>query len=198
VWTDLFQTIERWCEGDRREHMQRELAKAAVDTDESIEEEKRAKAHAAPGEVRQVWENPVLWREIRTLAYGRRPLLVKLAFGAVLALVMYFAVSCVAQEFNTPNEGPAYFIDPGASTSGSYGSSTSGTSTSTSYSRVAPQTSDINPGDTTSTTTDTSSPRGDSTTTRRRPPGDDDPTTSRRPRFNQTRPVFRPIDPYNP
>ena len=24
VWTDLFQTIERWCEGDRREHMQRE------------------------------------------------------------------------------------------------------------------------------------------------------------------------------
>ena len=24
VWTDLFQTIERWCEGDRREHLQRE------------------------------------------------------------------------------------------------------------------------------------------------------------------------------
>jgi len=26
VWTDLFQTIERWCEGDRREHMRREQA----------------------------------------------------------------------------------------------------------------------------------------------------------------------------
>jgi cytochrome c oxidase accessory protein FixG len=26
VWTDLFQTIERWCEGDRREHLQRERA----------------------------------------------------------------------------------------------------------------------------------------------------------------------------
>ena len=24
VWTDLFQTIERWCEGDRREHLQRD------------------------------------------------------------------------------------------------------------------------------------------------------------------------------
>ena len=52
----------------------------------------RAKAHAAPGTVRQVWANPILWREIRTLAYGRRPLLVKLAFGVVLALILYFAV----------------------------------------------------------------------------------------------------------
>ena len=24
MWTDLFQTIERWCEGDRREHLQRD------------------------------------------------------------------------------------------------------------------------------------------------------------------------------
>ncbi len=132
--------------------------------------------------------------------HERTPTLVGASVAALLALlVMYFAVSCVAQEFNAPNEGPQYFIDPGASTSGSYGNSTSGTSTSTSYSRVVPQTSDINPGDTTTaTTTDTSSPRGDSTTTRRRLPGDDDSTTSRRPRFNQTRPVFRPIDPYNP
>ena len=51
----------------------------------------RAKAHAAPGTVRQVWANPILWREIRTLAYGRRPLLVKLAYGVVLALICYFA-----------------------------------------------------------------------------------------------------------
>ncbi|HUR52851.1 MAG TPA: ABC transporter permease, partial [Gemmataceae bacterium] len=92
--------------------MQRELAKAAVDSDESIEEEKRAKAHAAPGEVRQVWENPVLWREIRTLAYGRRPLLVKLAFGAVLALVMYFAVSELNRPGGRPEFAAAYGIVP--------------------------------------------------------------------------------------
>jgi ABC-type transport system involved in multi-copper enzyme maturation permease subunit len=61
--------------------MQREGADAAVDTDESIEVEKRAKAHAAPGALREVWANPVLWREVRTLAYGRRPLLVKLAYA---------------------------------------------------------------------------------------------------------------------
>jgi hypothetical protein len=132
--------------------------------------------------------------------HERTPTLVGASVAALLALfIMYFAVSCVAQEFNTPNEGPQYFIDPGAPTSSdSYGSTTSGTSTS--YSLIPPQTTDINPGSSTATTTtDTSSPRGDSTTTRRRPPsGDDDTTTSRRPRFNQTRPVFRPIDPYNP
>src|SRR5262249_45316201 len=76
-----------------------------VDTDESVELEKRAKAHAAPGKLRAVWANPVLWREIRTLAYGRRPLLVKFAFGVVLALILYFAVS----ELNRPG-GPPSFV----------------------------------------------------------------------------------------
>lgn len=84
--------------------MQREGPHEVEDTDEAIELEKRAKAHAAPGKVRPVWSNPVLWREIRTLAYGRRPLLVKLAFGIVLALILYFAVS----ELNRPGGRPAF------------------------------------------------------------------------------------------
>jgi ABC-type Na+ efflux pump permease subunit len=84
--------------------MQRESPEDAVADDEAIEMEKRAKAHAAPGKVRQVWANPILWREVRTLAYGRRPLLVKLAFGAVLALILYFAVS----ELNRAGGRPAF------------------------------------------------------------------------------------------
>jgi ABC-type Na+ efflux pump permease subunit len=52
----------------------------------------RSKAHAAPGAVRHVGANPVLWRETATFAYGRRPLLVKLAFAVVLALVVYAGV----------------------------------------------------------------------------------------------------------
>jgi ABC-type transport system involved in multi-copper enzyme maturation permease subunit len=36
--------------------------------------------HAAAGRARPVWENPVLWREICTWAYGRRVLLVHIAF----------------------------------------------------------------------------------------------------------------------
>ena len=60
---------------------------------EKEEEDKdRAKAHAAPGAVRAVWPNPILWREVRTRAYGRRPLMVKIAYVLVLALICYFLV----------------------------------------------------------------------------------------------------------
>jgi ABC-type transport system involved in multi-copper enzyme maturation permease subunit len=53
----------------------------------------RSRAHAAPGMVRTVWANPILWREICTRAYGRRPVLIKLAYAIVLGLVCYYALS---------------------------------------------------------------------------------------------------------
>ena len=52
----------------------------------------RAKAHAAPGAVRAVWPNPILWREVATRAYGRRPLLVKVAYFLVVGLLCYYAL----------------------------------------------------------------------------------------------------------
>src|ERR1019366_8079173 len=48
--------------------------------------------HAAPGKVRPVWANPILWREIASRAYGRRPLLVQAAYFVVLGLVCYYAL----------------------------------------------------------------------------------------------------------
>jgi hypothetical protein len=51
-----------------------------------------ARIHAAPGRTRPVWANPILWREIATRAYGRRPLLVKTAYFVVLGLVCYYAL----------------------------------------------------------------------------------------------------------
>jgi ABC-type transport system involved in multi-copper enzyme maturation permease subunit len=66
--------------------MQRERPEEDQDKD-------RARAHAAPGPVRRVWANPILWREIATRAYGRRPLLVKAAYFLVLALICYYALS---------------------------------------------------------------------------------------------------------
>jgi ABC-type transport system involved in multi-copper enzyme maturation permease subunit len=69
--------------------MQREAPEdEAVATDAAA----RARAHAAPGHARAVWQNPILWREVVTRAYGRRPLLVKFAYFLVLALVAYFAL----------------------------------------------------------------------------------------------------------
>src|SRR5947209_18667997 len=68
--------------------MQRDLP-----TVEEQEEKDRAAAHAAPGAVRAVWANPILWREIATRGYGRRPLLVKAAFFLTLGLIGYYALS---------------------------------------------------------------------------------------------------------
>jgi ABC-type Na+ efflux pump permease subunit len=88
----------------QREGAEEAVRSAAGELSEAEEAERRAKAHAAPGAVRAVWPNPILWREVRTLAYGRRPLLVKFAFGIVLALILYFAVS----ELNRPGGRPAF------------------------------------------------------------------------------------------
>jgi len=63
--------------------MQREIIGGVPDDPDRI--------HAAPGKVRPVWANPILWREIATRAYGRRPLIVKTAYFIVLGLITYYA-----------------------------------------------------------------------------------------------------------
>jgi ABC-type Na+ efflux pump permease subunit len=72
--------------------MQRETPDTA-----GAEEKDRAAAHAAPGVAREVWPNPIVWREIRTRAYGNRPFLVKAAYLLVLGLICYFALAPVVQ-----------------------------------------------------------------------------------------------------
>ena len=59
----------------------------------TTEQAKRKTAHAAPGAARTVGANPILWREISTRSYGRRPLSVKTAYYIVLALICYFALA---------------------------------------------------------------------------------------------------------
>jgi len=60
--------------------------------DAGAEEKDRASAHAAPGPTRNVHGNPILWREIFTRAYGRRPLMIKLAYALALALICIAAL----------------------------------------------------------------------------------------------------------
>jgi hypothetical protein len=79
---------------------------------EETEEKDRTRAHAAPGAVREVWKNPILWREVRTLAYGRRPVLVKLAYGIALALICYFAYSTVVESGGRAAYVSAYGLLP--------------------------------------------------------------------------------------
>jgi hypothetical protein len=56
--------------------------------------------HGVGGKVRPVWDNPILWREIRTWAYGKKILLVRFAYWAV------FLVSLAAL-FTSGNESAA-------------------------------------------------------------------------------------------
>jgi ABC-type transport system involved in multi-copper enzyme maturation permease subunit len=49
--------------------------------------------HAAPGTVREVWKNPVIWREVATRAYGRKPLVIKVLFLVVIGLLIWSAVN---------------------------------------------------------------------------------------------------------
>jgi ABC-type transport system involved in multi-copper enzyme maturation permease subunit len=53
----------------------------------------RTSVHAAPGAARRVGANPILWREIATRAYGRRPLLVKTAYAIALVMICYYALA---------------------------------------------------------------------------------------------------------
>ena len=56
---------------------------------EPEEHELRADASARPPQkYREVRGNPVLWREIRTRAYGRRPILVKLGYLLICVIVL--------------------------------------------------------------------------------------------------------------
>jgi ABC-type transport system involved in multi-copper enzyme maturation permease subunit len=45
-----------------------------------------ANVHRAPGKVRAVWDNPVLWREVCTRAYGKRAFIIRLAYWVVFAV----------------------------------------------------------------------------------------------------------------
>ncbi len=59
-------------EGTREAEPRREGARPAPDAPRSV--------HAERQKTRAVWDNPVVWREIRTRAYGRRMLVVKLVY----------------------------------------------------------------------------------------------------------------------
>jgi hypothetical protein len=45
-----------------------------------------ANVHASGGKTRRVWDNPILWREIATWAYGRKVLVIRIAYLALVAL----------------------------------------------------------------------------------------------------------------
>ncbi|MGD9724071.1 MAG: ABC transporter permease subunit [Pirellulales bacterium] len=66
--------------------------------------------HAAAGAVRTVWDNPVLWREMRTWAYGRRVLIIRVAYLALVALAAYALSSMIAAGSLTSASGSLVLV----------------------------------------------------------------------------------------
>jgi ABC-type transport system involved in multi-copper enzyme maturation permease subunit len=88
VWNPSGEPImQREQPDEEAEEKERALAEAG-----KTGQEGRASVHAAPGAVRPVTGNPILWREVNTRAYGRRPLLVKAAYLIALLLICYWAL----------------------------------------------------------------------------------------------------------
>lgn len=65
---------------------------------EATGDAERAEAHRAPGDLRQVWDNPILWREIRTLAYGKKILLIRVAYWVIVVLSALALGSLLAEQ----------------------------------------------------------------------------------------------------
>jgi ABC-type transport system involved in multi-copper enzyme maturation permease subunit len=94
--------------------MQREQPEDAEDRDRVTvgDAKARVSVHAAPGAVRRVGSNPILWREIATRAYGRRPFLVKSAYFIVLAFICWLALTPVLVQHQQLSFAAAYGLIP--------------------------------------------------------------------------------------
>jgi hypothetical protein len=65
----------------------------AAQRDETAAKPDATSVHAAPQKTRTVSGNPILWREVRTWAYGRKVLLVRVAYLLLLALATWALVA---------------------------------------------------------------------------------------------------------
>ena len=98
--------VRRWNGAEQARHQREEpRAVAAIWSDEhaAASEGEAAKqaarnVHAAPGKRRVVWQNPILWREVRTWAYGKKVLVVKALYLAVAAACFIAFAQIVTSE----------------------------------------------------------------------------------------------------
>ncbi len=136
-------------------------------------------------------EPPVEWHNKTSTLLGA-----SLAGLLAIALVVML-ISYVARQFSEPEQAPLNYIPPPASSAGGTRSATS-TTTGTITSTSPPMTSDINPGETTTTSESTTRPstrppRTRETDANEGDEGDDgeaETTTRSRPRTNVTRTLY--------
>lgn len=86
VWNPSREARPRTDEVDEFRSTSATASDATVDGATSVvATESSRSVHAAPGKTRPVWDNPILWREVCTWAYGRRIMVVRLVYLALFA-----------------------------------------------------------------------------------------------------------------
>jgi ABC-type transport system involved in multi-copper enzyme maturation permease subunit len=95
---------------EARPQTQADSEEEAAARDASADPQARRSVHAAPGRTRHVWDNPILWREICTWAYGKKVIFVKVAYIAVFAACAWAMIEAMR------TDAPAYgtLLAPGA------------------------------------------------------------------------------------
>ena len=68
--------------------------------------------HAAGGKTRQVWDNPILWREIATWAYGRKVLVIRLAYLLLVGVAVAALHGLVQSERGLGTASAAFVMVP--------------------------------------------------------------------------------------
>ncbi len=63
--------------------------------------------HRSGGKAREVWDNPILWREVRTWAYGRKVLVVKGAYLLIFALLALATVRAADEPVRSRDPVPS-------------------------------------------------------------------------------------------
>jgi len=68
--------------------------------------------HSAGGKTRQVWDNPIIWREISTWAYGRKVLAIRVAYLILVGLSAFALYSLIHSEQGLTNTLAALILVP--------------------------------------------------------------------------------------
>jgi ABC-type transport system involved in multi-copper enzyme maturation permease subunit len=87
-----------------KQHLERDEDSSPADVT-SASSQRVIQIHGAGGKARPVWDNPILWREIRTWAFGKKILLIRLAYLAVF-------VACAAAVAAAASGGNAATTEP--------------------------------------------------------------------------------------
>ncbi|MDR1492041.1 MAG: ABC transporter permease [Planctomycetaceae bacterium] len=74
-------------------------AENLLDAAKIADREQSLVAHSAPGKVRHVWDNPIIWREICTRAYGRKTLAIRLAYVALAVCCIFMLHSTIQSAY---------------------------------------------------------------------------------------------------